>query len=425
MSGSTTVPTMDAFNAVVSKVDALNNRVTVLEHGNPPPPPPPPPDKKPSADGTTVTNTTGEIVDGKGRTFKLTGPASNYQISTDGAVSGGMVVRLYAKGGLCYQENVNHDWWVMPLAATTYGDDDWVGCPNPTGVAPPPPPPPTPPGPVAGVPKPAADVGFTKLTHGPDVTLGKNWFAVPGASNGVVQVSPGVVRDNGPINGGNWHYNYHFGTERNDNGKFGGVGFGGGGYFEIIMSIEGNIGGWPGNGTGWPAWWTDAVEGAYDDFPNPPGPKMQHIEYDAAEFLPKSNRDYSAGIIHWTDALSPPDQFNNNAIGQDSNVKLPSNNNFAARHKYAWLWVPATSTTKGYIKNYFDDQQVGATYTWTPYVSGDAPNTPGDPPWSIMDRQHCRLMIGTCVENPLTVYSVSVWQKDDSHNIRRGVSIPG
>jgi len=38
---------------------------------------------------------------------------------------------------------------------------------------------------------------------------------------------------------------------------------------------------------------------------------------------------------------------------------------------------------------------------------------------------HHRLMLGTGPENPMTVYSVAVWQKDDSHNIRRGVPLPG
>jgi len=207
------------------------------------------------------------------------------------------------------------------------------------------------------------------------------------------------------------------------------VAFGGGGYFEIVMSITGNIVGWRNPvGTGWPAWWFDALEGAYPDFPNPPGPSMQHIEFDAAEFLPSSNNDYSAGIIHWSDAQKPSaDSFNNGAIGVDSNVHCPNQTDFSGPHKYSWLWVPATSTIQGYIKNYYDDRQVGATYTWTPYVAsqnGQKAQDPGCPPWCMMDRQHCRPMIGTCTENPLTVYSVTIWQKDDTKNVRRGVPLP-
>jgi len=32
-------------------------------------------------------------------------------------------------------------------------------------------------------------------------------------------------------------------------------------------------------------------------------------------------------------------------------------------HDYAWLWVPATLTTRGYINWYFNDVLVG-TYSW-------------------------------------------------------------
>jgi hypothetical protein len=192
------------------------------------------------------------------------------------------------------------------------------------------------------------------------------------------------------------------------------------------MAIQGNIIGWRNPvKTGWPAWWADALEGAYNDFPTAPGPSVQHIEYDAAEFLGASNTSYSAGIIHWSDAESPPDSYNNGAKGMDSTVRIPAGANFANRNKYGWLWVPATSNSLGYIKNYFNGQQVGLTYTWTPYTGGNKAGDPGDPPWSIIDRQHCRPMVGTCIENPMTVYSITVWQKDDSHNIRRGVPLPG
>jgi len=42
----------------------------------------------------------------------------------------------------------------------------------------------------------------------------------------------------------------------------------------------------------------------------------------------------------------------------------------------------------------------------------------------VLDMQHCRMMVGTCTQNPLTVYACSVWQKDDSKNVRRGTPLP-
>ena len=132
MSGrSTDVPTMDEFNALAeqvaaqgSQITALDARVTALEGGSPPV------DRTPSPDGTEVTDTSGDIIDGQLRCFRLVGPASNYRIDCDGSVSGGGVLRLYAKDQRCHQENSDHDWWYM-------GDDDWVACDNPTGEAPP------------------------------------------------------------------------------------------------------------------------------------------------------------------------------------------------------------------------------------------------------------------------------------------------
>ena len=127
------VPTMDEFNALKQQVedqgdeiDELNARVTALEGGETSPPV----DRIPSPDGTEVTDTSGEIIDDQGRCFRLVGQPDNYRIDCDGAISGGGVIRLYALHGLCYQENVDHDWWFM-------GEDDWVACENPTGEEPP------------------------------------------------------------------------------------------------------------------------------------------------------------------------------------------------------------------------------------------------------------------------------------------------
>jgi hypothetical protein len=40
--------------------------------------------------------------------------------------------------------------------------------------------------------------------------------------------------------------------------------------------------------------------------------------------------------------------------------------------KYAWLWVPATLTTRGYINWYFNDMLVG-THSWDKYNPANPP----------------------------------------------------
>jgi hypothetical protein len=65
-------------------------------------------------------------------------------------------------------------------------------------------------------------------------------------------------------------------------------------------------------------------------------------------------------------------------------------NNFQDRthvHIYGQLWVPATSTTQGYVQQYFDGVPMGK-FTWNQYVSGQTTN-PG-----VMDINHMQVNIG-------------------------------
>jgi hypothetical protein len=122
------VPTMEEFNALQDHVDNLEARITKLETGTAPPPDP----QTPSKDGTTVTDTTGQIVDVQHRVFKLVGDPANYTITRDGAPSpSDRVAQLYAKSGVCYQQNQDHDWWAMP-------GNDWLSATDPSVTTPPP-----------------------------------------------------------------------------------------------------------------------------------------------------------------------------------------------------------------------------------------------------------------------------------------------
>jgi hypothetical protein len=120
---------MEEFNALKAQVEDHEVRITALEQSGHNPGPSP----DPSPDGTTVTDTSGVIVDSKGRQFRLAGLATNYHITIDGEQSQytQRVARLYAKSGVCYQENQDDDWWYMP-------NDTWDSTNDPTGEAPPP-----------------------------------------------------------------------------------------------------------------------------------------------------------------------------------------------------------------------------------------------------------------------------------------------
>jgi len=413
MSDRVTVPTAAALDALTAKVSAIDARVTALEGVKPPVPPvPPTPTKTPSPDGFTVTNTTGVLVDSKLRSFTLVGTAANYQISCNGTVSGGNVVKLYAKGGVCYQQNSSLAWWNMPLAATTYTNTDWVSCADPTGVVPPAPPAPPVPPPVTGVPAAAAAVGYTTLTYGPKLILGQNWFPLGNAN--IRQNADGGITDLGMPQPNGW--NAHCSTVQGQSGALVGCAFGGGGYFEIDWEFSGP---WPVDMTnGWPAWWATSIE--TEDFGHS-SPGNQGVEYDACEQFGDNTGAYNAGIIIWGNGQMLFSNSGNSCqyggTGQNGDAHYPSGVDMRSRHKMAWLWVPATATTKGYIKNYFDDKQVGQTYTWNQYAGGTVPNGPGEDTFSIQDVVHQRLWIGGGSVSQITVHTVKVWQHDRSHNL--------
>jgi len=253
-------------------------------------------------------------------------------------------------------------------------------------------------------------------THGPGLILNTNWFVQPGQR--VSQLANQELIDPGPGSAG-YDANDHVRTCSPNGTTFHGIAFGGGGYFEIDMSFQNPT--TSQTGSGWPAWWANNIE---DAFPNTPGflPEGIGIEYDAAEFLntQPGPDGINAGIILW-DATG--DMWTSLDNGQPGGMlPVPT---LTQRHKYAWLWVPATSTTQGYIKNYIDGVQRGNTYTWSRYVQNRTwAQTRDIDPWSPMDALRFKLMIGTNNENPLTIHTVTVWQRNDSANLRAGVPFP-
>ena len=80
--------------------------------------------------------------------------------------------------------------------------------------------------------------------------------------------------------------------------------------------------------------------------------------------------------------------------------------------------MPATATTQGYAKWYFDDVQVGNTITWNQYNPATPPSpVNGSSAYSVMDARHLYLILGSGPSNPMTVYNVQVWQKSTANDI--------
>jgi hypothetical protein len=209
-------------------------------------------------------------------------------------------------------------------------------------------------------------------------------------------------------------------------GGFVGTAFGGGGYFEATFKFE------PhdvikNDFNGWPSWWSMAIEHmanldtrqwpdqqeGYEHFI-----EVDFFEYNLKDYVQRGAINNFGGTLHdWFGVYD----------GRYSHVTLPSrvfvrevpaSTDFTQYHRYGFLWVPATATQDGYAEHYFDGQRVGRRIAWRQYAN-QAP--PPKPPWtfSIIDRNHLVLILGTGPNQPMTVLSVNVWQASDAHNLKR------
>ena len=195
-------------------------------------------------------------------------------------------------------------------------------------------------------------------------------------------------------------------------GSFVGSAFGGGGYFEATLKfnpqdvIDKNF-------VGWPSFWLMARE----HFTNDPqqqwpgqGANYDHLieadilEYNLYPFTGLRN-SYTAGVHDWSGVYASagcPNNFSSPVVRT-----VDPATDFTQFHKYGMLWVPATARTRGSIKFYFDDAQIGSSITWSQYTNQD----PGSySEFGIIDKQHLVLVLGTGVGIPMTVRSVNVWQ---------------
>jgi hypothetical protein len=148
--------------------------------------------------------------------------------------------------------------------------------------------------------------------------------------------------------------------------------------------------------------------------------EVDFMEYDVKEY------SYQNGIGNWYGYPSAGHGTSNpyEAVGGAAgSVLVPTGTDFSQYHKYGCLWVPATPSTQGYLKFYFDDVQTGATFYWDYYNPNDPSTYPAAPPvngstaMSGMDWRHLLLILGTGTDQPMTVQSVTVWQASGANNL--------
>lgn len=296
--------------------------------------------------------------------------------------------------------------------------------------------------PPPSVPAPAAAVGYNTLTFGSALKVGPstdataNWypFSFYGTTWGSITWT---TNGDGSVT---IPYYSGYGADlcsafyTSSASSFHGIAFGGGAYFECSMTFPGpasfwandieamngksaigNTGGyqWTGQPTGYGNW--IEVDFAEFDFNTPYYGFGVHNWYDGT--TADGNLDTNSGITNGYNISGSPAYDPNSP--STSIVKSP---NFGTYNTYGCLWVPATSTTAGYLEFYFNGALVSNRVTWNLFD----PSKPPPPAWSnqtafsIIDRLHLSLILGAGSPSDQTTNTVRwarVWQKSTANNI--------
>ena len=337
---------------------------------------------------------------------------------------------------------------------------------------------------VSAVPTPAAAVGYNTLTFNSTTINATNGPWYPWAfydestpSNEYTQNGDGSITLTYNSNSG-----ATLATAKPAPGQYGFTGWvpGGGMYWEVTATIQTPTAHVPG---GPAAFWLLDIEhtsqGSAYSVGWPSNPQLQnadgtgamddYIEWDSMEFdnaaQPGVKVGYNSNGSNWTNHVAgtalnwgESNIWHQQFGGSSGSTPLPPNTDLTQKHKYGWLWVPATgslqtTTTQGYVAIFFDGVQIaGGTVTankanptdgfvrpayWnyhdptdiahyptptaagapTSYNESSPPVVYGDVCNSIMDFRHMMPIIGGGIAQSVTVYASQVWQKSAANNL--------
>ena len=268
------------------------------------------------------------------------------------------------------------------------------------------------------VPPAAAAVGYQTNTFGPEVTLSGNWFDMNffhTFKSDATQNGDGTVSLTGNGQG--------IASAMRDlamPNQWRGVAFGGGAYFEAVFHFANAD---DSKLAQWPAFWSLDIENLSQNavteltqWSGQPQGFGNWIEPDFFEYDRQSVSEYGIQIHNWYG-------FHNFGQVQEvlayiDPVRVPHGFDWSEPHKYGYLWVPATATTRGYTQTFMDDVQVGAPVYWKLYdPQAPPPPQPGTTAFSVLDSRHLVLLIETGPKNPMTIETVSVWQASGNGNL--------
>jgi hypothetical protein len=211
--------------------------------------------------------------------------------------------------------------------------------------------------------------------------------------------------------------------------KFVGTAFGGGAYFDAEIKFDPEDVARTGT-KGWPSFWALPIEGSVlpggSQWQGQPAGYQHSVEVDILEYLylpynvPRNI--YGAGMHDW---FGIPNVTCSRALcaqhmdREEPKRKTSEGTDFTQYHHFGFLWVPATNSTAGYARFYFDGKPMGPDRQWTKFENQPPP--PTNQPWAFgrLDQQHLVLILGTGLHEPMTIRAVNVWQASSSNNLHQ------
>ena len=274
-------------------------------------------------------------------------------------------------------------------------------------------------------PTPAQEVGYFVQTFGPYLNVGVNWFAhnfyVPAVQGQYIQNGDETVYLPNAGNG------YGICTAEKvtpagvDTAIWKGAAFGGGFYVEAILSFPLALPTAAAPWKTWPAFWMNPIEGmstnnAPVDAEQWTGQANQYLhscEIDVFEVSQTVLNQYGVALHDWCGpkggGLQVHTQTPPIAISPES---------FVFPNRFGFRNIPATKTTQGEARWYFNGVPVGQVINWNLYDPNAAPPpVAGTSAYSIMDARHYSPIITANNACPVKVHAMSVWQENADGNL--------
>ena len=288
----------------------------------------------------------------------------------------------------------------------------------------------------------ALEVGYTKRTFHDDFGSDlSQWIQKETFSGSAVESLTGIDATGGRLlfdetnHGAVYTADFTVSTGSDDAVFSSGIAFGGGAFVEASLRFDPTDTLTPEQKeNGWPAFWAlGLIESAGDlDWTGQAAGYRSQVEIDFMESL---NALYGGGTsysyvshirhhygIRYT-TCSPSQWCTKDSKGS---YFYPAGTDHTKYHRYGMLWVPATVSTQGYIKFFFDGVHTGSvlpntvsrTHVWDQYDGSETPPpVEGSTAFNVLDNQFLVLILNSGDGMRFECNEISVWQANGSNNL--------